>query len=61
MCNCFLTGVVLDPIPTKGLTAADIDELAKTTREKMLDELVLLTAEAQGKVHAPFPASKKEK
>ena len=40
--------VVLDPIPTKGLTAADVDELARTTREKMLDELVRLTAETQG-------------
>lgn len=49
----------MKPIPTKGLTAADVDELTRTTREKMLDELVLLTAEAQGKVHAPLPASKK--
>ncbi|EXJ61450.1 1-acyl-sn-glycerol-3-phosphate acyltransferase [Cladophialophora psammophila CBS 110553] len=27
---------VLDPIPTKGLTAADIDKLTQDTREKML-------------------------
>ncbi|OAA56475.1 AtaAp protein [Cordyceps fumosorosea ARSEF 2679] len=39
---------VLDPIPTKGLTSADVDELARTTRELMLKELVTLTAEARG-------------
>jgi lysophosphatidate acyltransferase len=51
----------MEPIPTKGLTAADVDDLARTTREKMLAELVLLTAEAQGKVHAPLPASSQMK
>jgi lysophosphatidate acyltransferase len=40
--------VVLDPIPTKGLTVEDVDELTRTTRELMLKELVLLTAEARG-------------
>jgi lysophosphatidate acyltransferase len=39
---------VLDPIPTKGLTTADVDELTRTTRELMLRELVGLTAVARG-------------
>lgn len=39
---------VLDPIPTKGLTSADVDELTRTTRELMLKELVTLTAKARG-------------
>ena len=34
---------VLPPIPTKGLTTEDVDELAKTTRDRMLEELVRLT------------------
>ncbi|TWU77342.1 1-acylglycerol-3-phosphate O-acyltransferase [Metarhizium rileyi] len=38
---------VLNPIPTKGLTAADVDELARSTRELMLTELLALTAKAQ--------------
>jgi lysophosphatidate acyltransferase len=40
--------LVLDPIPTKGLTTADVDELTRTTRELMLRELVTLTAKARG-------------
>jgi len=40
--------LVLDPIPTTGLTAADVDELTRTTRELMLKELVTITAEARG-------------
>jgi len=40
---------VLDPIPTTGLTAADVDELTRTTREKMLHELVALSEKAQGR------------
>ena len=39
---------VMDPIPTKGLTTADVDELTRTTREAMLRELVTLTAKARG-------------
>ncbi|ATY60698.1 AtaAp protein [Cordyceps militaris CM01] len=39
---------ILDPIPTKGLTSADVDELTRTTRELMLKELVTLTAKARG-------------
>jgi hypothetical protein len=30
---------VLKPIPTKGLTAADVDNLTRETREKMLEVL----------------------
>ncbi|RMJ08826.1 hypothetical protein CDV36_011548 [Fusarium kuroshium] len=39
---------VLEPIPTKGLEAADVDELTRTTRELMLEELVSLTAKVRG-------------
>lgn len=38
---------MLDPIPTAGLTSADVDELTRTTRELMLREIVLLTEKAQ--------------
>lgn len=40
---------VLDPIPTKGLTSADIDELTRTTRDLMLREYVSLSEKAQGR------------
>lgn len=43
---------VLDPIPTTGLTTADVDELTRSTRELMLKELVTLTAQARG---SPIP------
>ncbi|RKU41027.1 1-acylglycerol-3-phosphate O-acyltransferase [Coniochaeta pulveracea] len=43
---------VLDPIPTKGLTVEDVNELTRSTRELMLKELILLTAEARG---SPIP------
>ena len=46
--------LVLDPIPTTGLTAADVDELTRTTRERMLKELINLTAEVRGQ---PIPIS----
>ncbi|KAK4153728.1 hypothetical protein C8A00DRAFT_43366 [Chaetomidium leptoderma] len=39
---------VLDPIPTTGLTAADVDELTRSTRELMLKELIALTEKARG-------------
>ncbi|ODA80158.1 hypothetical protein RJ55_03116 [Drechmeria coniospora] len=45
---------ILDPIPTKGLTSADVDELSRTTRELMLKELIILSAEAKGQ---PIPDS----
>jgi lysophosphatidate acyltransferase len=48
--------VVLDPIPTKGLTSADVDELARTTRDLMLRELIALSEKAQGRP-MPVPAS----
>ncbi|CAH0049002.1 unnamed protein product [Clonostachys solani] len=38
---------VLDPIPTKGLKASDVEELTRTTRELMLKEMIELTAKAQ--------------
>ncbi|KAH6654493.1 hypothetical protein BKA67DRAFT_658790 [Truncatella angustata] len=47
---------VLDPIPTTGLTTADVDELTRTTRDLMLRELVALTEKAQGRLIA-VPAS----
>jgi len=40
---------VLDPIPTKGLTTADVDELTRSTRDLMLKELVALSEKAQGR------------
>ncbi|KAK3313555.1 hypothetical protein B0H66DRAFT_482507 [Apodospora peruviana] len=40
---------VLDPIPTIGLTAADVDQLTNTTRELMLKELIELTERVQGR------------
>lgn len=43
---------MLDPIPTTGLTAADVDELVRTTRDRMLEELVALTEKAQGRAIA---------
>lgn len=33
---------VLDPIPTTGLTAADVDQLTKDTREKMLKTITAM-------------------
>ncbi|KAF5026654.1 hypothetical protein F66182_1238 [Fusarium sp. NRRL 66182] len=47
---------VLNPIPTKGLTSADVDELTRTTRDLMLNELVTVTAKARGQPMA-VPAS----
>ena len=44
--------IVLPPIPTRGLTAADVDNLTKTTRDKMLSELVELTELARGQAVA---------
>ncbi|KDN71363.1 putative acyltransferase [Colletotrichum sublineola] len=40
---------VLDPIPTTGLTAADVDELTRKTRDLMLEELISLSEKAQGR------------
>ncbi|KAK0711587.1 hypothetical protein B0H67DRAFT_491539 [Lasiosphaeris hirsuta] len=48
---------VLDPIPTTGLTPADVNELARSTRELMLKEIFALTAKARGHAVA-VPASK---
>ncbi|KAK4123904.1 acyltransferase-domain-containing protein [Parathielavia appendiculata] len=38
---------VLDPISTKGLTAADVDHLTQFTRDLMLKELIALTEKAR--------------
>ena len=40
--------IVLPPIPTAHLTAADVEELTRSTREKMLTELVALTESPMG-------------
>ncbi|PFH63138.1 hypothetical protein XA68_17782 [Ophiocordyceps unilateralis] len=47
---------VLDPIPTEGLDASDVDELTRRTYEVMLKEYTLLSAEAKGRP-IPMPAS----
>ncbi|KAI6246993.1 1-acyl-sn-glycerol-3-phosphate acyltransferase [Erysiphe necator] len=38
---------VLQPIDTKNLTSADVDDLTRETQAKMLEELIQLTTEAQ--------------
>lgn len=48
--------IVLEPIPTTGMTSADVDELATKTRELMLKEIINLTYQARGQ-EAPIPAS----
>jgi lysophosphatidate acyltransferase len=47
--------LVLDPIPTTGLTAADVDALTTRTRDAMLRELHVLTAQARGESAPPAP------
>lgn len=39
---------VLPPIPTKTLTSADVEELTRMTRDKMLAELINLTQSPLG-------------
>lgn len=34
---------VLPPVPTKGMSAADVDALVEKTRERMLEEIVRLS------------------
>ncbi|KAL7626848.1 1-acylglycerol-3-phosphate O-acyltransferase [Parahypoxylon ruwenzoriense] len=48
---------VLDPIPTTGLKTEDVDELARSTRELMLKEIVALTQKVQNKPFA-VPATR---
>ena len=43
-----LVHLVLKPIPTSHLKAADVDELTKTTRDLMLKELITLTESPLG-------------
>lgn len=52
--------LVLDPIPTTDLTAADVDELVRTTRDLMLKELFALTEKAQGRAIAMPASTEKE-
>ena len=40
---------VLDPIPTKGLTAADVNKLSEDTREKMLQALYDMSDDKESK------------
>ncbi|GAW22296.1 hypothetical protein ANO14919_118320 [Xylariales sp. No.14919] len=47
---------VLDPIPTTELTAEDVDELTRSTRELMLHEIITLTQKARNQPTA-VPAS----
>lgn len=47
---------VLEPIPTTGLTPADVDELCTKTRELMLKEIINLTYTSRGQ-EAPIAAS----
>lgn len=35
--------LVLPPIPTKGLTPADVDDLTRSTRERMLAAIISLS------------------
>lgn len=52
---------VLPPIPTKSLTAADVDDLTRTTRDAMLDALVSVTESPVGqKATQPLVSSKEE-
>ena len=39
---------VLKPIDTKGLTAADVEDLTRDTRNSMLREIVSLTSKSRG-------------
>lgn len=39
---------MLKPIETKNLTPADVEDLTRDTREKMLKELVTLTEKQRG-------------
>jgi len=48
LCASANTAAVLEPIPTANLTAEDVPELTIMVRERMLKELVSLTARAQG-------------
>lgn len=52
---------VLPPIPTKSLTAADVDDLTRTTRDAMLNALISVTESPLGqKATSPLVSSKEE-
>jgi lysophosphatidate acyltransferase len=40
--------IVLDPIPTVGLTAEDVGKLTQTIQDLMLKEIIALTEQARG-------------
>ena len=43
---------VLDPIPTRGLTTADVDKLTLETRERMLEALKKIARSGESKSEA---------
>ncbi len=52
---------VLPPIPTKCLTSADVEELTRSTRDRMLAELISLTESPMGhKATKPLVSSEEE-
>lgn len=52
--------IVLPPIPTKSLTAADVDELTRTTREAMLAALKSLAESPLGQKATLLAVTAKE-
>ena len=48
---------VLPPIPTKGMTAADVDALVTKTRDAMLEELIRLSHVSGAGNGVPLPRS----
>lgn len=48
---------VLPPVPTKGLTAADVDALVTKTRDAMLEELIRLSHVSGAGNGVPLPRS----
>lgn len=53
---------MLKPIETKGLTAANVEDLTRDTRELMLRELLVLTARQRGQPvrEVPYTANNSE-
>jgi len=50
--TCLNISVVLEPIPTKGLTVADVDKLTRDTRDKMLKALQDLAQDPEAATNA---------
>jgi lysophosphatidate acyltransferase len=56
VCMCFsLLAIVLKPIETRNLKPSDVEDLARDTRELMLQEIVGLTAKARSRPVAMPP------